>query len=50
VLRTPDVPEPTAEVRRPAELSAAERRWGLDARVADPADVEAVAQALQGRT
>ncbi len=46
VLRAPDVAEPVADARGGEEIARVERQWGLDARVADPADVQAVEDAL----
>jgi SAM-dependent methyltransferase len=46
VFRLPSVPEPGAGGRSPDECREVERRFGLDARVPDPADLEAVAAAL----
>jgi SAM-dependent methyltransferase len=45
VFRVPDVSEPTADHRTPEEIAEVELRLGLDTRVADPDDVQAVEQA-----
>lgn len=46
VLRLPGAQEPVDDVRSPAEIADVERRFGLEARTTDPADVQAVEQAL----
>jgi SAM-dependent methyltransferase len=46
VLRTPDAPEPRAGLRTPREVADVEKRFALDQRVPDPADVAAVEAAL----
>ncbi len=46
VLAVPGTPEPPLDGRSAAAVADLEARWGLDTRVADPADVEAVRHAL----
>jgi SAM-dependent methyltransferase len=46
VLRVPTAPEPAGDARTPDEIEAVERRFRLDTRVADPADLRAVEEAL----
>jgi hypothetical protein len=47
VLRVPGTLVPPADgLRGREEIESLERRWKLDERVADPADVESVRQAL----
>ncbi|HEV7888230.1 MAG TPA: methyltransferase domain-containing protein [Acidimicrobiales bacterium] len=45
VLRVPSAPVPVAGLRAPDEVAEVERRFSLDARVADPEDLKALADA-----
>jgi SAM-dependent methyltransferase len=48
VFRRPGVPLPPSDLRSPAEVADVERRFGLEARTADPEDLAAVEAGLAG--